>query len=227
MAYAPAAIRACYDAVKRAVPGAQLSGIYANKASYHNSRAANQQRWPGNYSIQRADDKLGDPDAASALDITLGPADMKKLTQRLLDATNRRDQRIMVLRSWFGTVNGSTVIGRDVRDNRAVTSDASHLWHIHLSGYRRYANDHAAWAGVAAILTNQGAGTGDWFDMATEAQLRAIVREELVKVWQQGLTETLTGNKGTAAAGQRVANTDNRTVRMLDMVTAIKKKLGA
>ena len=146
------AIQHLYDRLKaEGYPNAQLGGIYANKPGYHNTR----NNLPGSdYSVQRADDQLGDGGWAAGLDITMhDPADMARLTQRLIDLTHARDGRVQVLREFLGTVDGHTVVGMDVRDVRLITSDPSHLWHEHLSMYRRYAGDHAAMDALAdAIL---------------------------------------------------------------------------
>ena len=137
--------------MKKAIPSAQLSGIYANKPGYHNCRA---QLPSSDYSVQKSYDKKGDAWAAGALDITLQPADMKKLTQRLIDETKARGDtgKLRGAREFFGTVNGSAVTGMDVPGRYWITSDPSHLWHIHISGKREYANDSAAWADIASVL---------------------------------------------------------------------------
>jgi hypothetical protein len=155
-AYAPDALRGCYDTVKKAVPSAQLSGIYANKPGYHNARA---QLPSSDYSVQRSQDKKGDGWAAGALDITLQPAEMKAFTQRLIDATKAGDPRLRGVREFFGTVNGSTVTGMDVPGKYWVTSDPSHLWHVHLSSSRDHANDTTAWQDVAAVLLGSSGGS--------------------------------------------------------------------
>ena len=181
-AYSPQAITAAWTTIKAAIPGARLGGIYAPKPGYHNGRHHVSMR---DYSVQRADDKVGDGNAASALDITLSDAQMKTCTQRLINATlaSPQDPRMFPVREFFGTVNGRTVTGLDVRDRRWVTSDPSHLWHIHISGYRRWCNDYAAWQGIASVVIGGGAKPpppgGDWFDMATQAQLEASIRKVL------------------------------------------------
>ena len=155
--FAPDAIRACWNTVSQATPQARFGGI-ANPGApdafgYHNARNNHLRRGrPNDYSVQRADDRVGNGWAGSALDITLPDNLMRIMTQRLIDATLQNDRRVWILRSFFGTVNSRTVTGLDVRDRRWVTADNSHLWHIHLSGYRRFAMDHAAWQGVAGVL---------------------------------------------------------------------------
>jgi hypothetical protein len=156
MAYAPAAIQALFDTVKSRMPSAQLGGIYANKPGYHNAR---NQLPPSDYSVQTAPDKHGDPAAASALDITWGSAnDQRTSSQRLLNAKN--DSRMSCIREFFGSTDGVTVCGWDYYGGYPVTSDDSHLWHIHLSVLREYANDQAALAKVADVITAASGGGG-------------------------------------------------------------------
>jgi hypothetical protein len=190
--YAPAAIRACFDTVQAAIPGAVLSGIVGDPAHTYGYHRGRNYVSSSDYSVQRADDKQGHPDAACGLDISLSSADMKRVTQRLIDATMASDARIQVVREFFGTVNGTTVTGLDVRDKRWVTSDPSHLWHVHLSMYRRYADDHAAMQGVAAVLIGSGGGTappsGEWDEMATKDEVKQALRDVLNEATPQGMT---------------------------------------
>lgn len=169
-AYSPAAMRACYDKVKAAIPSAQLSGIYANKPGYHNCR---NQLPSSDYSVQKSYDKGGDGWAAAGLDITLGDSDMKKLTQRLIDETKKNGDRgrLHGVREFFGTINGSTVTGMDVPGQYYVTSDDSHLWHVHVSGKREAVNDTAAWNDVASVLLGSSAPTPEDDDMPKQLYL--------------------------------------------------------
>ena len=146
-----AAIEHLYHRLKNeGYPTAQLGGIYAAKPGYHNKR---DNLPPSDYSVQTPDDQLGPGNLAAALDITLNTADMPRLTQALIDLTLAGDGRVQTLREFFGTVNGHDVVGMDVRDKRWETSDDSHLWHVHISVYRRFAGDHDAMDQVAdAIL---------------------------------------------------------------------------
>ena len=149
------ALQHLYDRLKNeAYPTAQMGGIYANKPGYHNKR----DQLPGSdYSVQHDDDRAGSGQWAAALDITLNPADMRHLTQRLIDLTLARDPRIQVCREFFGTVDGVTVTGMDVREVRWITSDPSHIWHDHISVFRRWAGDIAAMNALGdAILGTTG-----------------------------------------------------------------------
>lgn len=93
----------------------------------------------------------------SALDFTPGAwgtadnrAKMRVLTKRTIDAmkAGRCDELLEV----FGTLDGKTVTGWRNDLNVVVSSDSSHLDHLHLRFDRRYANDNAVMSKVAAIL---------------------------------------------------------------------------
>ena len=52
--------------------------------------------------------------------------------------------------------------GLDVTDRRWITSDPSHLWHIHISGYRDSATNERAWLDLASVMIGRpvsGGGT--------------------------------------------------------------------
>ena len=131
-----------------------LGGIYADKRGYHNTRAANQARWPGNYSITLPLDRQGPSDKAAAIDYTMTAAEMRRRTGFLVAAADRRDPRLFAVREFYGTVDGANVHGRikDSREGawRRSTSDSSHLWHIHISFLRAYVN---VWAELAPVLS--------------------------------------------------------------------------
>jgi hypothetical protein len=157
MAYSPDSIMGVFNTVKDAIPEALLGGIYGNKPGYHNCR---NQLPSSDYSVQKPDDQVGDGEAASALDITMHtPSNMKRVTQRLIDATKAGDPRLLGLREFFGTVDGYNVTGMDVRGGYYVTSDDSHLWHVHLSFYRKYATNNNACQDIAAVCTGTSGGT--------------------------------------------------------------------
>jgi hypothetical protein len=138
-----------------------LSGIVGDQEhtyGYHRARAV----LPADdYSVRLLEDRMGDPWAASALDIT--PAHrggMVILTRRLLAAAKRRDPRITrVVREFFGTVDGVNVTGFDVIEKRHSSADSSHLYHLHISFLRRFACNAAALAPVADVLATPLAKT--------------------------------------------------------------------
>jgi hypothetical protein len=137
-----------------ALPGVRLSGIYANKSGYHNTRAANQASWPGNYSIRVSLDLQGPADKAAALDLTLSDAEMRRRTGYLRGAAAAGDPRMAAVREFYGTVDSRTVFGR-IKDSRggawrSSSADSTHLWHIHISFFRAYV---ATWSELAPILS--------------------------------------------------------------------------
>lgn len=149
----------------RPVKSWRLGGIYANKPGYHNTRAANQAQWPGNYSIRLALDLQGPGDKAAAIDYTMSDAEMRKRTGYLRDAANARDPRLAAVREFYGTLDSRTVFGR-IKDSRtgpwrASTSDNSHLWHIHISLFRSYVDVWEELAPVLSVLAGESQQEGE------------------------------------------------------------------
>lgn len=143
----PALVRAGLEA-DREIPGCTFSGVLGDKAhtyGYHRGRALVSKK---DYSARLPLDNLGDPWAASALDLSFTAAQMKVVTKRLRDsALHPDDPRMAVVREFYGTIDGKTVYGltHDSGNGywRSSTSDPSHLWHIHISFFRAYVNDYA------------------------------------------------------------------------------------
>lgn len=154
--YAPAAIRAVFDQLVAAAPrmSLELAGILGDKAhtyGYHRARAVLPRT---DYSVELPVDQAGDEWAASALDIKPAhPGGMVALTRRLAVAARRRDPRITsVVREFFGTTDGVTVYGEDLYYRQSSKADRSHLWHLHISFYRQFANRSDVLAPVAEVL---------------------------------------------------------------------------
>lgn len=147
-----------FDALERTV---LLGGIYAAKRGYHNSRLNNERNWPGDYSIRLRLDRLGPADKASALDLTMSTAAMKRYTTRLDRAAKARDRRLFrdgqpVLREFIGTKDGRRVYCYDLAARQEDwTRDASHLWHIHLSLHRKFVDSWPALAGILDVLAGR------------------------------------------------------------------------
>lgn len=183
--FAPAEIVALFDRLKVGYPDAVNGGIVGSDYGYHICRNA---AAGDDYSVQRADDQLGDPGASSGLDVTMhAPADMARMTQRLIDLTMAGDPRVQALREFFGTVDGANVTGLDVRDKRWISSDPSHLWHVHISIYRKFSQDNAALQAVAdAILGTGSINEGD--DMPSVDEMKQAMRDVLNEGTPQGQT---------------------------------------
>lgn len=145
---------------QRPVASWRLGGIVANKPGYHNTVAANLKHWPNNYSVRFAlDTKQGPKDKARAIDWTMSDADMRTYTKRLVDAADRNDVRMRGVREFYGTVDSRNVVGRIRNDDKSAfvysTSDASHLWHIHLSVWAAYCDDWDVLSGIISVLRGE------------------------------------------------------------------------
>lgn len=160
--YAPNAIRKLYDDVKAAIPSAEFSGILGVSSNGHTWGYHRSRKWDiehgddgaADYSVQLKADRLGDGDAASALDIKLPPEQMKLTGARLRAAFKAHDPRVRALREFGGTLDGRVTFSRDRISGRESWGewDDSHLWHDHLSALRKFANDYAALAPIARVL---------------------------------------------------------------------------
>jgi len=151
---------ALWEGCSAVLPGVRLSGIYANKVCYHNSVKANKANWPGAYCIKLPLDLKGPQDKARAIDLTLSDAEMKKRTGLLRAAAlHPNDDRLLGVREFYGTLNGTTVYGLSRNTDSgtwvSVTSDTSHLWHIHISEWSFYCNQWPAQEMILSVLSGE------------------------------------------------------------------------
>lgn len=152
-------------------PKTKLGGIPANKSGYHATGRYNQKNHPNNYSIRDAPDRTGPwwLDFASALDWTFPDAQagnfatIDKYTSRLLkSAMDQKDPRLdLILVEFYGQADSDRAVeGWDERDEHAATSDASHLWHLHLSFIRSKCGD--LWGMWALLTVLMGWSVAQW-----------------------------------------------------------------
>jgi hypothetical protein len=150
------------------IPGAEFSGTYAAKPGYHNFRFALSTT---DYSVGNvANDRMGDGNLCSAVDIKLPPAEMERRTQWLWNAAVARDPRLYIngnatIREFIGTRNGTSVdcyvmtggvalgVGADVGPD--WDRDSTHLWHIHWSIIRRFADSWQAMSQLWSIVSGE------------------------------------------------------------------------
>jgi LysM repeat protein len=145
-------------------PHASLSGIFADKPGYHNARANLPKT---DYSVVHENDRLGPADKAAAIDITFKDAQagdfktIKKYAKRLLKSgKDSHDERGNYLREFFGQADADRgVEGWDFQSVSPSTSDASHLWHLHISIVRRFLNDPKAFRALKSILLGESVET--------------------------------------------------------------------
>lgn len=220
----------------RIEPTAELGGIDANKPGYHERRI---DLPDDDYSVsQVAADRRGRSTVAAGIDLTMWPAGgpaMRKYTGRLQAAALSHDQRLYLrggptLREYIGTTNGTTVEcyvftgGKPLgvkRDDEPADSgfdfgrDPSHLWHIHLSVIRQYAEDWEALDAVLSVL--RGESLAAW-----RARIEDDMTPEQLKLlndmaWQVRNVPSIAGGREvlTGAAGklvERMLDTEERVL---------------
>lgn len=158
---------AAIDSASKRGDAATISGIvgdtdHRRDGGYHISR---EDQPATNYSVVLPEDKGGSSAWASAVDMSMRPEQMALVTGRLLaSAKDVTDSRLNYCREFYGTLNGRDVVGWDTYYGTPATSDDSHLWHVHISFLRKFANDPAAMAAVLSVITGTGVpivATGD------------------------------------------------------------------
>src|SRR5215216_4922247 len=158
-----------------------LGGILAYKTGYHGPRNWMRQNHPDDYSIQLPADQLGPGDLGSAIDFTFKSAqasdfrNIAKYSQRLYKAGVEKDPRTYPMREFQGNID----LDRDVEcwsyyRGHALTGGASsHLWHIHVSIWRKYINDPVAMRAILSIWRGESLATwrGEEEDMPTAQEV--------------------------------------------------------
>lgn len=182
-ARAPAAIEQLWGDIHKLIPRAVLSGIVGNVQHSFGYHLARHDLPADDYSVVLASDKLGKGDCASALDISLPPDLMTVLTQRLHTAAVAHDPRLHALREFCGTLNGRDTFPWDVFRGDVSeginTWDDSHLWHIHLSFLREWADDYAHLAPIAQVLggvpLKHPPNHPNWSDTVTKEEIQKLI----------------------------------------------------
>lgn len=157
-----------WQLISNAEPRAKLGGIVGDavhQAEYHSYHESwDDQTHDGGYSVHyRRDTHIAPEDQgyASAIDITLPPELMIKYTKRLKRWAKLRRLHLArinlynCMMEFAGTLNGSVVFSMDTHaaPYRTTGFDSSHLWHIHISIARCYANDPRILS-IAQIFTD-------------------------------------------------------------------------
>jgi hypothetical protein len=152
-------------------PGTQWGGDFANKPGYHNKR----QNLPSSdYSVcDKPPDGAGPSDVAAGYDWTFPEAQrgdysrIAKYTKRLLaSAKDVNDPRLNGWREFYGQADSDSYVeGWDCRYGYAVTSDSSHLWHLHFSECRDQTPSQANKDNLLSVL--RGESVEEWGDDVT------------------------------------------------------------
>lgn len=201
----PSALVRLYEEFEAVEGQLRLGGIYAGKPGYHNTRnnhiAGRSGGSPGDYSIQASYDERGDGNKAAAIDLTFADAQrsdfktISKYTKRLINAMRDRDKRLFhngdpVVRECFGNADDDREVeGWSMYRGYAVSSDSSHLWHIHISFHRWAVENWDACRGVLDVLLNRDSEEDDFMAMFKD---KAEYKEFLGKVIDDRIEEALT-----------------------------------
>lgn len=224
-----------------AVASALLGGIWANKPGYHDYPDGLSST---DYSLAHvAADRRGSRSKASAIDLTLSAADMKLVTGRLDKAARARDRRLYLrggptLREFIGTLNGSTVycwvftggvpLGVGADSGVDWGRDSSHLWHIHLSIIRQYAEDWTALDGVLSVMRGETlaayearTGGGGEAEMATLDAIQDILTDGTAP---PGMAQTHEGGKPRLALFRQFYDLNVRLTAIANAIAAVDEE---
>lgn len=190
-ARAPQAIWNLWYAIHRQIPESELGGIVGDVAHSFGYHLARRDLPASDYSVQLPKDKLGKSDCASALDVTLPPDLMQTCTRRLLDAAKAHDPRLHAVREFCGTLDGKQTFPWQLTPTDGGegvgTWDDSHLWHIHISILREYADDQAALLPIADVF----AGTPLVIDPTDPKWSSKMDRAEVIKAASEGVRDEI------------------------------------
>jgi hypothetical protein len=126
-----------------------LNGSHRSRRWIRESRFCNNRT----YTVSSADDRAGDENWYSGIDIWPGSQTELLAMCKRLDAAVRAGE-LEEIAAWYGNIDGDQrVDGYDNILNRLASSDSSHLTHLHITFKRRYANDTAVMARVLVVLT--------------------------------------------------------------------------
>ena len=181
------------DSARARDDAATFSGIVGDaqhraEGGYHISR---EDQPASNYSVgQFSDDREGRSDLAAAVDMTMDPSSMMLVTKRLVEAWLVQDPRLANVRAFNGTLDGVTAWRWDASaaPDDPSPSDGSHLWHVHLEIFRKYADDWATALNVLSVITGGN-------DMAIDANDLKLIVENVANAiargtWRDGYVAT-------------------------------------
>ena len=145
--------------LKSLEPNSLLSGIYAAKPGYHNTRRGNR---PGDYSVRDAVDTEGPADKSAAIDWTFPDAQrgdyrtIRIYGVRVEKAFETDDPRMWAVREALGQSDSDEVAeGYDFRTRRTRTPSKSHVWHWHFSFNRRDVEDPKGYKDCLSVLSGE------------------------------------------------------------------------
>jgi peptidoglycan hydrolase-like protein with peptidoglycan-binding domain len=157
-------------------PDTEDGGTYANKPGFHNKGKQVRDNGAYNsttdYSIRQAVNREGIwwREFSSAFDWTFKSAqrgdysNIATYTQRLFAAAlDPNDTRLDGLYEFYGQADFDKVVeGYNEWEERNVSSDPSHLWHLHFSFLRKYTGDFLIMYAIYTVLA--GWTMQEWLD---------------------------------------------------------------
>lgn len=157
MAYAPESLKWLGREWEKVISSAQLSGIVGDSSHTYGYHVSRNQLSGYDYSKDDCpEDREGDGNAASAIDISMNESDMILVTNRFYNSwKDPNDPRLNYCREFIGTRNGTTVIRGDTYFNELGTSDSTHLWHEHISFLRKWATSMDAAKAVLSVVKGE------------------------------------------------------------------------
>jgi hypothetical protein len=149
------------DTARARNDAATFSGIVGDaqhraEGGYHISR---EDQPATNYSISDfSDDREGSSNLAAAVDMTMDREAMVMVTGRLAAAWSVRDPRLANVRAFNGTLDGVNACRWDAANDPNVTTwaDSTHLWHVHLEVFRKYADDVETARNILSVILGAG-----------------------------------------------------------------------
>lgn len=172
------------------------------------------------YSVRSAADRDGDGNWLAAVDLSLPTSTLKVVCQRLKAASDANDPRVAGWREFLGTVDGVNTYGWDFVGRYRKTPDRSHLWHLHLSRQRRYAD--TPMLGIIDVMLGDTMSTVYEGALGLYAKLLyedwSPTRQEWVAAGGAASTYDLLGQNGSARNNLRLH---------LDRQDAVLAALGA
>ena len=183
--YAPdALVKLGQEAASQLGHGCQFSGVLGDNLhtyGYHRGRCVLPS---GDYSVQKSLDKQGPACAAGAVDLSFNPEGMKTMTARLrASAKDPNDHRLDCIAEFAGTLTGNQTFNRDCDTGYEGWGewDDSHLWHVHISVHRKYADDYTTNRnGWFSVLLGEPNKKGDEF-VTSKSEFAAILKDSAVR----------------------------------------------
>lgn len=231
-----------YAADKSSLFNDGIEGDAAHRAeaeetgTYHMSAQDCGYKYGHLYSLERAEDIAGgkaNPGYASAHDIGGNQTDRITVTKRVLAAFYAKDPRLVGVAEFAGTTNGTSVHAcypntwTDDPHNNGGWNAGHYENHCHVSFKRDHCNDYASIKAFMSIVAGLPAEQGDWLDMATLAEVEALIKKHtdpILAAVANDLTREVNAINGqTSKMVHSVDDTAGNDVSLTAIMAELKK----